>query len=129
MTQGYPILGECLFAQVRRCLIRSLVVALVGLGLWQLATVALGAEPWDDSGYTGFYLMSLGLSALFGYFYPEKPWRWGLILTFAQLPIMLIHAEPSRLLLVGLLFLVALALPAVIMASAASHAARRHRRG
>jgi hypothetical protein len=37
----------------------------------------------------------------FGGLYTERSWRWGFILIFAQLPVMLIHAEPHGLVLAG----------------------------
>jgi hypothetical protein len=96
--------------------------------LWQLATIVLGAEPWDSSGYAGFYLGAIGLCALFGWLYPDRSWRWGCILIFAQLPVMLVHAKPDGLLLVGLGYLSALTLPAIIVAIAASRVKQSQRR-
>jgi hypothetical protein len=98
-------------AYARRELVHSLVVTLAGITLWQLATILLGAEPWDSGGYAGFYLAALGLCALFGWLYTERPWRWGFILIFAQLPVMLVQVEPDELLLAGVVYLSLLTLP------------------
>jgi hypothetical protein len=110
-------------------MLRMLIVAMAGLALWQLSVFVLGTkEPWDSANYVGFYLAALGLSAVFGYFYTARAWRWGFIVIFAQLPIMLLQAEPDGLMLVGLLFLSMLALPGAIVAIIASRLRKRHLR-
>ncbi len=96
--------------------------------MWQLATIVLGAEPWDSSGYAGFYLGAIGLCALFGWLYTDRSWRWGVILIFAQLPVMLVHTKPDGLLLVGIAYLSALTLPAIMVAIAASRVKQLQRR-
>lgn len=95
--------------------------------MWQLATSLLGAEPWDYGGYGGFYLVALGLSAVFGWIYPKRPWRWGLILILAQFPVMVFHVffingmANDGLVIVGLATMLAQTLPAIIVALAVSH--------
>jgi hypothetical protein len=58
----------------------------------------------------------------FGGLYTERSWRWGFILIFAQLPVMLIHAEPHGLVLAGIAYLSLLTVAAIIVAVAVSHA-------
>jgi hypothetical protein len=111
----------------RRKPVRTFVVTLAGLTLWQLATIVLGAEPWDSNGYVGFYLGALGLCGLFGWLYTERPWRWGLLLIFAQLPVMLVQVEPDGLALAGVAYLSLLTLPAIMVALAASHVKQLYR--
>lgn len=105
--------------------IHNLVVILTGLTFWFLATAFIGVEPWDSTGYVGFYLGVLGLSAICGWIYPKRPWRWGLILIFMQLPVMVAHSVfnglEDGLALVGLAYLTVQTLPAMIIAIAASH--------
>jgi hypothetical protein len=109
--------------------IRFLVVAAGGLALWQFANAVLGTrEPWDSPAYLGFYLGALGLSAGFGALYNERPWRWGLIVIFAQLPVMMLHKAVDPLLLVGFAFLAVSALPAIIAASLGSYFGKLRRR-
>jgi hypothetical protein len=92
-----------------------------GLGLWQFATVILDTqEPWDSGYYIAFYVGALSLSALFGYLYTEHAWLWGFTVVFAQLPVMMIHADVDGLLLVGILFLSALTVPAMVVSRSAS---------
>lgn len=109
-----------------RELIHTLVVTLTGITYWHLATIVLGAEPWDSDGYVGFYLGALVLCAGFGWVYAERSWRWGIILIFAQLPVMVVHVVPDGLVLVGLAYLSVQTLPAITVALAASHVRRSH---
>jgi hypothetical protein len=109
--------------------IRLLLVTIAGLASWQGATVVLGKpEAWDSPNYLGFYLAALGLCAAFGYFFPERAWRWGLIIVFAQLPVMLFQSGTGPLMVVGLGFLTAMALPAVAAATATSYLRKLQRR-
>lgn len=93
-----------------------------GLAFWQWATSFLGThEPWDAPDYPLFYLGSLGLCAVFGYLSPSRPWRWSLLIIFAQLPIMVLHAgRVGPLIGVGIGFLMLQVLPAMLVAAAAS---------
>jgi hypothetical protein len=110
--------------------IRYLVVTAGGLALWQLATSVLGTpEPWDSPDYLAFYLAALGLCGVFGFLFPDRPWRWGFIVIFAQLPVMIFHSAGfGPLLVVGLAVLAVQALPAIIAATAASSVRQRRRR-
>lgn len=82
--------------------IRLLIVIVAGLAFWEWANVALGRqEPWDSPDYFSFYLTALGLCGALGYLFPERPWRWGLIIVFAQLPVMIFHAGLGPLLVIG----------------------------
>jgi hypothetical protein len=110
------------FKQMHIEAIRLVGVAATGVAFWQWATTFLGTqEPWDAPDYLFFYLGSLGLCAAFGYLWPSRPWRWGLIIIFAQLPIMLLHAgRVGPLVGVGMGLLVLQVLPAMLVAAAAS---------
>jgi hypothetical protein len=110
--------------------IRYLVVTAGGLALWQLATSVLATpEPWDSPDYLAFYLAALGLCGVFGFLFPGRAWRWGFIVIFAQLPVMIFHsAALGPLLVLGLAVLAVQALPAILAAAAASALRqRRHR--
>lgn len=109
--------------------VHFLIVTAVGLAFWECANVILGTqEPWDSPDYLNFYLISLGICAAFGYLFPERPWRWGLIIIFAQLPVMIFHAGHGPLLVMGLAFLTVQAMPAMITATATSYLRKlRHR--
>ena len=104
-----------------KSLVRFVTVAAVALIFWQAVTVILGAsEPWDSPDYLAWYVASLGLSAFFGYAFDRHAWRWGVIIVFAQLPVLLFHSGAGNLLLAGLVYLSVLALPAAIVAVGAA---------
>ncbi len=100
---------------------------LAGAILWSLATIAAGGrEAWDiDLYWTAAYPAALltggGLAALF----PERPWRWPLVVMFAQMPVMIASGSGFGLLPLGLALLAILSLPG--MAIAAAVGAWRHR--
>lgn len=94
-------------------------VALVGsLALW-LATSALSGrrEPWDWSGYwTVSYPMALLLAGVLGALFPQRPWRWALVVIFSQMIVMLFGGSGLGLLPLGLILLGVLSLPAIAAA-------------
>jgi hypothetical protein len=102
--------------------IRVAGVAATGLAFWQWATAFLGVlEPWDAPEYPFFYLGSLGLCAAFAYLLPSSPWRWSLIIVFAQLPVMVLHSgQVGPLIGVGTGLLVLQVLPGMLVAAAAA---------
>jgi len=110
------------FKQMHIEAVRVVGVAATGLAFWQWATSSLGMqEPWDAPDYPAFYFGSLGICAASGYLLPARPWRWALIIIFAQLPLMVLHTgRVGPLLVVGIGFLVLQALPAILAATAAS---------
>lgn len=105
-----------------RSLAGYLTVAMAGLAFWKLANVVQGtSEPWDSPHYLGFYFAALGLSAAFGFLFNERSWRWGIIVVFAQFPIMQVDSPPAvgaNMWPVGLVFLAFLALPAAAASTA-----------
>ena len=92
---------------------------LAGTILWSLATIAAsGREVWDTSLYwTAAYPAALltggGLAALF----PERPWRWPLVVMLAQMPVMLAAGSGLGLLPLGLALLAILSLPGMALAA------------
>ena len=108
----------------------SVIVLVAGLLFWEAANLALGTqEPWDSPDYGVFYLAALGVSGAFGYAFYEGPLRWGAIIMFAQLPVMVFHAGVGPLLLVGIVYLVIESLPAMLAAFGGSRIRRFQRRG
>lgn len=92
-----------------------------GLVLWLAASLLLEApEPWDSPLYWAAYLAGLVLSAVFGFIVRKSGWLCGVLIIFAQLPVLLFQSEPGPLLMVGILFLAALAVPAALVAIAAA---------
>lgn len=99
-----------------------LVLALVGMLFWQVVTWVTGAtEPWDAEGYWSlWYPLSLVLSGCGSFWIRTHGWLAGLIVTFSQLPGMWIGSGPGPLWALGLLMLVALALPAIAVSALAA---------
>jgi len=97
--------------------IKVLTLLIVGSLYWQIAVQVTGAsEPWDAPSYWSFwYPVSLGMSAVGGIVFRPGSWWVGLLLTFAQLPIMSLNSGIGSLMVVGILFLAALAIPAVAL--------------
>lgn len=106
-----------------------LTVAVAGLAFWEMAHLVLGTkEPWDSPNYLGFYLGALGLSAVFGYLFHKRAWRWGVIVIFAQLPVMAVHSRLGPLVAIGVVLLTFLAMPAALAAIGASQLRELQRR-
>lgn len=102
--------------------IRAIGVTATALVFWQSATWLLGTqEPWDSPLYPAVFLASLGLCGAFGYMWPSRSWRWGLIIILAQLPVMVLHTgHIGPMMGVGLGLLALQAIPATLVAVAAS---------
>jgi hypothetical protein len=107
------------------------VVALFVVGglYWQFVCRTAGvSEPWDGDGYWRlWYPLSCALAAAGGYLLRKRGWRAGALVTFAQLPVMLLNGGAGPLLAVGVLFLGVLAIPVVAIATAAGRLATRAR--
>jgi len=102
------------------------IAAIAGMALWS-ATAILGgrAEPWDSGFYwTVSYPLALLASALLGYLYPRRPWRWALVLINSQLLIMIAAGSDFSLLPLGLILLAVLSLPALALAGFGAQARR-----
>lgn len=98
------------------------------LAYWYLVCLMTDQnEPWDAASYwVIWYPLSLGLSALGGYALKSRSWSAGVIVTFAQLPVMvMINGEVGALIAVGLVLLVGLAMPAAAIAKAAGRLGTR----
>lgn len=98
-------------------LIQTFVLLLIGGLYWQTVVwVTDTTEPWDAPAYWRlWYPISLIMSALAGPFFKQCPWQAGLLLTFAQLPIMWLNSGTGPLMIVGLMYLLALAIPAMAL--------------
>jgi peptidoglycan/LPS O-acetylase OafA/YrhL len=98
------------------------IAIVAGTTLW-LTTSAIGGkrEPWDSSIYwTVTYPAAIALAGLLGYVFPERPWRWAVIVIFMQAAVMVIAGSGFGLLPLGLILLTVLSLPAVVLAKLAA---------
>jgi len=90
--------------------------------IWAATSLISGIpEPWDSSIYwTVAYPVAIVLSGFLGYMFPQRPWRWALVVMFMQMIVMVISGSGFGLLPLGLIFLAILSLPAVALASLAA---------
>jgi hypothetical protein len=97
----------------RNSFLPCILSALSGLGLWALTAAATGKhEPWDASSYwiVSYPLAIIG-SAILGFFFPQKPWRWAASLMLMQLVVMIATGSDLSLLPLGLVMLAVLSVP------------------
>jgi len=86
--------------------------------LW-VATAAISgkAEPWDSTVYwTVSYPLAIVLAWVLGYAFPQRPWRWALVVMFTQAAVMIAAGSDVGLLPLGLILLAVLSIPAVVLA-------------
>lgn len=101
----------------------AVLAAVVGAGLWLLATVLSGRrEPWDGGGYWMVaYPLALFACAALGRLFSQGPWRWPLILFAGQFVAMCLrNGELGNLWPLGLVLFGLLALPGVFFAALAA---------
>lgn len=104
-----------------------LAIAALAAGYW--AVVALHgrtAEPWDAAGYWRLaYPLSLALAAAAGAVIGRHAWRVGVVVTFAQLPVMVALGSAGSMTAFAVLILVVLSVPAAALSAVAGRLARR----
>lgn len=109
-------------------LFRSVLLAAISafaLLYWQMVCDVTGAnEPWDSADFlTTWYPVALAASAVSGFWLRLWGWSAGVIIIFAQLPVMLLNSGTGPLLIVGLFLLVGFAFPAALLSTAAGQIA------
>lgn len=116
MTRRSVALGAC-------------IAAVIGIAYWAVASaMAGGDEPWDAPAYwTLAYPGALLVSAVLGVTMPGRAWLWGLIVVFAQVPVVIAVSGAGPLLMAGLLYAAVLSLPAALVSAGAAWARRRMR--
>lgn len=103
------------------------IALLIGAALWTIASLASGRrEAWDAAVYWALaYPAALVASALLGYFFPVRAWRWPLALFAGQFVAMVIrNGELGGLWPLGLALFGVLSLPAVVAARTAARFTR-----
>lgn len=93
---------------------------LAGTIVWSLATAAAGGrEVWDVGLYwTAAYPAALLTGAGLAVRFPDRPWRWPLVVMLAQMPVMIAFGSGFSLLPLGLVLLAFLSLPGIAIAVA-----------
>lgn len=105
---------------------RAIGLAGVAIAYWFMVGALSGVgEPWDAARYWWlWYPLSLVIAGVGGRYLRRRTWLAGVIVTFAQVPVMAIGGAGGPLWAVGLLMLGVLALPAVIVATVAGRLLR-----
>lgn len=106
---------------------RIVVLTVLAVLYWLAISHSTQAkEPWDAASYwTAAYPGSLLLSGAAGVAFPKRGWLAGVIVTFAQLPVLWIGNGIGSMWVFGIILLAILALPAAAVASLASRFAAR----
>jgi len=103
------------------------LAVIAGMLLWLVgAAIAGKREAWDSGFYWSlFYPLAIGASALLGYVFPERAWRWAAALFAAQFVAMgLRSGEIGNLAPLGLMMFGILSLPGVFAALIAARLKR-----
>lgn len=98
-----------------------------GLLFWFLVSFSSGnAEPWDSSNYFSLvYPLALLTSALLGAVFPTRAWLWGVLMMLSQVPVVAMVSGVGPLLLAGLAYAAALAVPAAGVSALAGYLRQR----
>jgi hypothetical protein len=103
-------------------------VAIVGGAiLWLGVTLISGKrEAWDSSLYwAAAYPLAIVLAGGLGYWFPERPWRWGLTVMLVQAVVLVLASSSFGLLPLGLILFSVLAIPPIGLAQLAAKMRRR----
>ncbi len=97
--------------------LKILVLIMASSLYWQIARhLADVPEPWDALNYWYiWYPCSLIVSGISGYWLKSQGWSAGLIITYAQLPVIWYYSESFALAPVSILYLGVLAIPATAL--------------
>ena len=101
------------------------IAFVAGVVLWFAATAVSGRrEAWDAGIYwILFYPLAIGVAVLLGYHFPDRPWRWALVLFLAQFVAMgLRSGEIGNLAPLGFVMFGVLSVPAIVAANLAARA-------
>jgi hypothetical protein len=102
----------------RDSLLAHVLSAMAGLALWAVTAEVTGkGEPWDTGIYwTVSYPLAVIGSALLGFLFPQRPWRWAAMLMLMQFVVMIAMGSGLGLWPLGLIVLAVLAAPAALAA-------------
>jgi len=107
------------------------IAAAIGMALWFIVSLAAGKrEAWDTSAYWAVaYPVALGACALLGFVFPQRPWRWAVVLFLSQFAAMVLRSgELGGLWPLGLALFGVLSLPGVVAARFGSRLKSRQAR-
>lgn len=101
----------------------ALLSIAAGAALWLLAHLLTGRrEAWDSTWYwIVFYPAAIVAAAAIGHRFPQRPWRWALLVFLGQfLAQRAIDREFGSLWPLGLVLFAVMSLPAVLVATLAA---------
>lgn len=98
----------------RDSLLAHILAGVAGLALWTITAAVTGKrEAWDtDIYWTVSYPLAVIGSAALGFLFPERPWRWAVMLMLMQFVVMIAMGSGLGLWPLGLIVLAVLAAPA-----------------
>lgn len=99
----------------------------ISVMFWAVVSTLAGvAEPWDARNFwTVIYPAALALAWVLGLVFSKRNWVSGIIVMLAQIPIVLFSNDASGLLVVGVLYALVLAIPAMALGWVAGAVRRR----
>lgn len=103
--------------------------SVVGVALWFATSTLTGKrEAWDASAYwVVAYPVALFACAVLGHRYPERPWRWALVLFEAQFLAMCVrNGELGGVWPLGIVLFAVIALPGMLAAKLGARHGRGH---
>jgi len=115
-------------AERRSAFVPSLLAIAAGVLLWSLSSLASGQrEPWDATSYWLFaYPAAVAVSGGLGYGFPDRPWRWAVLLFQAQFFAMCVrNGELGNLWPLGMGLFAVIAVPAIVVARIAARHGNR----
>ena len=125
------LIVRCLMI-TRKAAVPIFIAVAVGVALWFATSLLSGKrESWDASAYWVVAWPAAVLTCAFlGYAYPERPWRWALVLFESQFLAMCIrNGELGNLWPMGMALFAVIALPGVVAARFASRFSSRSEDG
>jgi len=94
------------------------VAVVIGAVVWVVVSTVSGRrEAWDSELYFLFGMpVVCAMSAVLGFFEPDRSWRWGVAPLAGQFTWMLVTQGPGNLLPLGVIAFGVMAIPSIITA-------------
>ena len=102
--------------RTRESILAHVLSGMTGLALWTMTAIATGKrEPWDAETYwTVSYPLAVFGSAILGFLFPERAWRWAAMLMLMQFVVMIAMGSGLGLWPLSLIVLAVLTAPAAL---------------
>lgn len=103
-----------------------------GFALWFMTSLLTGKrEAWDGGAYWIIaYPVAIAACALLGYRFPDRPWRWALVLFVSQFLAMCVrNGELGNLWPLGMVMFAVIGLPGICVAQVAARFGRKASQG